>query len=60
MLRRLWAIFTFSVYLSAISWLIVSKMIERLFKKTYSFTVDMVVFACLFVIAVVLVTTWIF
>ena len=60
MLRGLWGILTLSIYLSAIAWLIVSKILGKLIKKDYSFNVDIVIFVCLLIIAVVLVATWLF
>lgn len=53
MLRVLWYIFTAAIYISAIAWLIVSKIAEKTIKKGYSFTVDVVIFACFFIITVV-------
>jgi hypothetical protein len=55
-----WGIITVAIYLSAIAWLIVSKIVERAIKKNHSFIVDVVIFACLFIIAVVIVITWLF
>jgi len=49
----LWYIFTAAIYISAIAWLIVSKIAEKTIKKGYSFTVDVVIFACFFIITVV-------
>lgn len=53
MLGALWAIFVFSIYSSAIVWLIISKIVGKLTKEKYSFKVDMVIFACLFAIAAI-------
>lgn len=59
-MRGLWGIITAAIYLSAIAWLIISKIAEKVIKKDHGFTVDVVIFACLFIVAVVLIVTWLF
>jgi hypothetical protein len=51
-LRWLWAVFVFSVYSAAIAWLLISKILEKVIKKKYSFNIDIIVFVCLFTVAV--------
>ena len=52
----LWAVFVFSLYSSAIVWVILSKIIGKLTNEKYSFNVDLVIFACLFSIAAIVFT----
>ena len=55
MLRKLWAVLVFALYLAAIAWLICSKIIEKLAKKQYSFVIDMAIFVCLFITAAIVI-----
>ena len=55
MLRWLWAVFVFSLYSSAIAWILFSKIVEKLTKKDHSFRVDIVIFLCFFVIAAIVI-----
>lgn len=52
-MRSLWAVFVFSLYSSAIVWLIISRIVGKLTKEKYSFKVDVVIFVCLFAIAAI-------
>lgn len=54
MLKYIWPIFVFSLYSAAIAWLLISRILEKLVKKKYSFNVDMAIFACLFIVAAVI------
>lgn len=53
MLEGLWAVFVFSVYSATIAWLLISKILEKLIRKKYSFNVDIILFVCLFIVAAV-------
>jgi hypothetical protein len=55
MLRWLWSVFVFSLYSSAIAWILFSKIVEKLTKKDYSFRVDIVIFLCFFVIFAIII-----
>ena len=55
MLRWLWAVFVFSLYSSAIAWVLLSKIVEKLTKKDHSFRFDIIIFLCFFVISSIII-----
>lgn len=53
MLQGLWALFTLSTYTAAIGWIMISKIIEKIIKKNFSFKVDVTIFVFLFIVSAI-------